>query len=262
MEYHEYANLFPMMLKSEVKRLADDIKEKGLQDCIITLDGKILDGRNRHTACEIAGIEPRFTEYQGADPLGFVVSHNLHRRHLNESQRGQVAAKIAKLPSGANQHSPIGLPSQKQAAEMLNVSRNTVKRSKVVLEHGIPELADMQQSGEVSASAAESVARLPEDEQRKAVAGGVAGVKAAAKKRAGRTSSTTHSDSSTSSSQTSPEDQNKKRQRAPSYHPDDAERLWAVAFGHLEKISATDKSREKVLMRIVAYCEKRIRENK
>jgi ParB-like chromosome segregation protein Spo0J len=260
MEYHEYANLFPMMPKPEVERLAGDIKEKGLQDDIITLDGKILDGRNRHAACAIAGVEPRFTEYQGADPLGFVVSHNLHRRHLNESQRGQVAARIAKLPIGANQHSPIGLPTQKQAAEMLNVSRNTVKRSKTVLEHGIPELADMQQSGEVSAAAAESVARLPEAEQRQAVAGGVAGVKAAAKKRNGNGSKEIPQ---TSQSTSSPEQkQTSRRERAPSYHPDDAERLWAVAFGHLEKISATDKSREKVLRRIIAYCEKRIQENK
>jgi hypothetical protein len=40
-----------------------------------------------------------------------------------------VAAKIANLPKGANQHSSIDLPSQGDAAEMLNVSVPSVKRA-------------------------------------------------------------------------------------------------------------------------------------
>jgi hypothetical protein len=47
--------------------------------------------------------------------------HNLHRRHLSESQRGMVGAKLANLNEGRPKTSAIALVSQKQAAEMLNI---------------------------------------------------------------------------------------------------------------------------------------------
>ena len=51
----------------------------------------MLDGRNRYLACEIAGVKPRFIEFQGDDPIGWVVTQNLVRRHLTASQKAVVA---------------------------------------------------------------------------------------------------------------------------------------------------------------------------
>jgi hypothetical protein len=45
----------------------------------------ILDGRNRYRACLEARVEPRFVEFDADDPIAFVVSVNIKRRHLDES---------------------------------------------------------------------------------------------------------------------------------------------------------------------------------
>jgi hypothetical protein len=70
-------------------------------------------------------------------PRTKIDGHNLHRRHLNESQRGMVGAKLANLQKGDNQHSAIALPNppvtQKQAAEMLNIGVDSVNRTQADL---------------------------------------------------------------------------------------------------------------------------------
>ncbi len=121
-------------------------------------------------ACQGVGIEPACREYQGDDALAFVVSLNLKRRHLSESQRGMVAAEIATLTLGTNQHAQICAPSQERAAEMLNVSRRTVQTAAKVKQEGAPELVDAVQQGKVSVSAAADVATLTKPEQAEIVA--------------------------------------------------------------------------------------------
>jgi len=94
MDLHEYAKLFPVATNEELREMADDIKQRGLINPIVLLEGKILDGRNRFMACNLANVEPEFTEYTGNDPLHDVVSWNLHRRHLSTSQKAALAAEI------------------------------------------------------------------------------------------------------------------------------------------------------------------------
>jgi hypothetical protein len=71
-------------------------------------------------------------DYIGNDPAGFVVSLNLHRRHLCESQRGAVAAKLANMTEGGDRKSDhsanlqSGAISQANAVRMLNVSTRGV----------------------------------------------------------------------------------------------------------------------------------------
>src|SRR5262245_22239537 len=76
-----------------------------------------------------------------------------------------VAAKIANLPKGANQHAQICAPTQSDAAEMLNVAREFI-------DQGVPELAAKVERGEISVSAAANIAALPKEEQREIVARG------------------------------------------------------------------------------------------
>ena len=154
MEFHQIANIFPMMGKEELGELADDIMQNGLRQPIVLYQGQILDGRNRYQACELAGIESDCTEYEGDDPLGYVLSLNLHRRHLTASQRAALAAEIANMTQGGDRISdqsaklPVGI-SQPEAAEKLDVSERYVREAKKIQEES-PEHFDKVKSGELS----------------------------------------------------------------------------------------------------------------
>jgi hypothetical protein len=161
MRAHAACEMFPLMSAAELEELADDIRQKGLLRSILLHRGEILDGRNRLRACEIAGVEPRFDVYAGKDPIGFVVSANLQRRHLDAGQRAMIAAQLAKLPRGTNQHASKEAPSQAQAAKLLSVSRASVQRAKAVVESGTPELVAAVVAGDVSVAAAVAAVAKP-----------------------------------------------------------------------------------------------------
>ena len=93
LEFHPLANLFPLMEGAEAEALGDDIKANGQREPIWLLEGTTLDGRNRYLQCCRVGVEPVTSDYDGEGPLAFVISMNLKRRHLNESQRAWVASR-------------------------------------------------------------------------------------------------------------------------------------------------------------------------
>jgi ParB-like chromosome segregation protein Spo0J len=168
LETHPAADAFPLMTGELYRQLVADIKAHGLRDDIVVCAGKVLDGRNRQRACEDAGVEPRYREYDGNDPIGFVVSANLCRRHLNESQRALVAAKLATLPRGGRKQTGkvAASPTQRDAAEKLNVSERTVRDASALLKRAVPELVQAVEKGELSVAAAAELATLPAAEQR------------------------------------------------------------------------------------------------
>jgi hypothetical protein len=101
---HEIASCRPLMGTTALAALAKSIQEQTQLTPIHTYEGKILDGRNRYRACKIAGIDPVVHHYLGDDPVGFAIASNRERRHETMSQRAMIAAKIANLKHGSNQH--------------------------------------------------------------------------------------------------------------------------------------------------------------
>jgi len=153
-------------------------------------------------ACLARSVPPRFREYAGecGSPLAFVVARNLHRRHLTESQRALVAARLKplfeeearqrqqaglkqgdQLPMSANlrkreKHEENAWSAQK-AAQRLQVSARSVESADQVKKQGIPELIDAVAAGQVAVSAASRIARLPAEQQKKVLAGIQSGLK-------------------------------------------------------------------------------------
>lgn len=217
--HHEYARLFPMLSDEEVQELAEDIAKNGLRiPIVIDADDKILDGRNRAAACAIAGVEPVYEPFIGSDEdkLAFVVSCNIHRRHLTTSQRASVAAKLlpiyeeqaakrakatqakpGKKVGKAVENLPQPSTSELWAAEQsrkesgkardkagaaMNVSGKAVDMAAKVHAKAVPEIIEAVDRGELAVSAAALVADLPEDKQKEIAADGPKAVKQAAAK--------------------------------------------------------------------------------
>lgn len=183
MQIHPVANIFPAMSAAEFEALKADIAQHGQRERVWTYQGQIIDGRHRARACEELGLPVATQIYEGDESnlVAFVVSLNLHRRHLDESQRAMVASRLATLPRGANQHAQICAPSQDEAAELLNVSRRSVQQAKKVSDDGAPELVEAVEQGRVSVNAAATIAEAPKDQQREIVARGEKEILEAAK---------------------------------------------------------------------------------
>ena len=180
---HEVARLFPPMTQAEFEALKEDIGRHGLREPITAHEGEIVDGIHRDRACRELGIEPLTVEWSGEGSLvDFVVGKNLHRRHLSESQRAMVAAKIANLAGGrpAKTASKEAV-SEAAAAARLRVGRSSVQRAKEVLRRGVPGLIEAVDGGEVTVTAAAKVTELDAQEQAEVVAQGPAAIKARAR---------------------------------------------------------------------------------
>jgi hypothetical protein len=99
MRFHPLADLFPLMEGAEFDELVADIKARGLCERIIVYDGAILDGRNRYRACLAAGVKPTIERYEKGcpelkDPVAWVISRNLRRRHLTPEDKIKILAQL------------------------------------------------------------------------------------------------------------------------------------------------------------------------
>ena len=133
--FHPLADVFPLLEGEAFDALVADIAASGLCEAVWLYEGQILDGRNRYRACQALSRDCATRDYLGNDPLGFVLSMNLQRRHLDESQRAMIAARLATMRQGERTDLvEISTKlSQEQAAELVHVSRETVVAAKKVL---------------------------------------------------------------------------------------------------------------------------------
>ena len=149
---HPLAECFPMLSESDLQELVDDIKANGLRQNILMYQGKILDGRNRYSACQIAGvsIENSITLYEGFDPVGYVISANLKRRHLGVGERAMIAEKLATATVGGDHstNSTNGV-SVAQIAKQMNVGTTSITTARAVMKTA-PEVAGDVKAGRIS----------------------------------------------------------------------------------------------------------------
>jgi len=177
LEYHPFSVFFSLYSEDKLKLLSESIRKHGLDNPIILFEGKILDGRNRYLACLLAKVEPVFEEYDGNDPIRFVIRQNIIRRHLSTSQRIAAATLIANLEKGQRadvmEKSQIGTPSyvkpvtQSEISREFEVSPRSIRDGKRILR----EAPDKFQDIEIGKKTVHEVMREIQKGKRKPLAG-------------------------------------------------------------------------------------------
>jgi hypothetical protein len=129
---HPAAAVWPLMPGEELDALADDITANGLlHPIVLTVDGQILDGRNRLEACARAGVDPEFVVHDG-DPVAYVLGANLHRRHISKGQLAMAAV----LTSGPVNDLPVRV-----AASQAGTTHPMIVWARTIARHA-PSLAE------------------------------------------------------------------------------------------------------------------------
>jgi len=179
MKTHHLAKYFPLLEGEEFDLLVKDIEENGQLEPIVMVGDEILDGVNRWRACEELGIPPWVTSYDGDNPLSYVISLNIRRRHLSISQKSMLATnmlpefeaeaekvRLANLKQNRNDQttiSEVGL-SRERAAKQFGVSGPSVQRAKRIKEEA-PEKAEAIIRGEETVYGVDSELRKAEAEK-------------------------------------------------------------------------------------------------
>lgn len=198
---HPLSAAFPALSAEDFQALKDSIEDLGVQNPITVYEGQVLDGWNRYrAACEL-GVEcPERGLDDWIDPLAFVKSQNKERRHLPIGAWALIEVRLREWnPVGTNQHGghapgahplkvgwapgahppePAGKPraqSMRAASAASGHSERTLKRAKVVDARAVPEVQDAVMANKLSLKAAEQIARLPAEDQPKALEGELAG---------------------------------------------------------------------------------------
>ncbi len=88
MKVHPFAARFPLIKGKLFNKLVEDIRKDGLLKPVVrNKNEEILDGRNSVMACEKAGREIQFEEYDGPlSAVSYIIKCNLLRRDLTVDQ--------------------------------------------------------------------------------------------------------------------------------------------------------------------------------
>lgn len=175
-DVHPAAELFPLMQGDEFDALVESIRTQGLREAVwLTADGALLDGRNRVRACQAAGVKPDFRQYDGDDPVAFVMALNMDRRHLSVGQQAAIALRLVPMyerEAESRQRSgkpvvdlsadlregPSARKSTAKAAAAAKVSTRAVEQAKRVQSQA-PDLFPKVESGELALDRADRIVR-------------------------------------------------------------------------------------------------------
>lgn len=172
MQVHPFADMFPLLKGDQYATLCADIKEHGLREPLtMTAEGMLVDGRNRQAACIEVLVQPRYDVLPkgitDVEILDLIMSKNLHRRHLDATDRALLGVEYKRLFELATKRGrpkkdgrvaiiseEKGPTSRDRAAQVVGVSATSIERAARVIRDE-PELAKKMRAKEMTVAAAD-----------------------------------------------------------------------------------------------------------
>lgn len=168
-EVHPLAARWPMLPDDELAALADNIATHGQAEPItLDEDGRLVDGRNRLAACELAQIEPKFVRDLDLDDdlkvAAFINTKNAQRRNVTTGQKAMsVAEQLAAQGKRKNGRWSRGsVTSATNVADNERAWRAAMERAGLILDHA-PNLADQVVVGSITLNDAATQAEAVRD---------------------------------------------------------------------------------------------------
>lgn len=162
--------------EEERSALEADIRKHGVREPVVLLDGQILDGRHRAAIAAEAGVECPSRVFEPdieGDPQSFVLSANVHRRHLSDYERvrrllPETHGLALDVGGGVASHEPSDVLatcapspslSARRIADQAGVSRRTVQHVRAVESSGDQEVIRRARDGDIKISRAHNIVR-------------------------------------------------------------------------------------------------------
>lgn len=183
---HPLSSAFPLLDHESFHALIDDIEENGVREPIVMYQDKILDGWHRYQACmELNVLKPRLVDYDGTDPVGYVLSKNLHRRHLDSTQRAWAITQLnewqnrtgkesVNLDRMNNLYGAVQL-SKAESAKLAQVGTTAIANARAAT-NAIQEVKDAVSSGDMGLEQAAKLSKQTPEQQLQALSDKRSGV--------------------------------------------------------------------------------------
>jgi hypothetical protein len=239
----EFKSLIPPLSTEEYAQLESNLKAEGCRDPLVTWEGFIIDGHNRHEICTRNGIgfqtvTKEFTER--GEVIEWIIRNQFGRRNLDAYQRTKLALRLEeviavkaseRMKSGRSpdplQNSVKGIHTSEELGKLAGVSRDTVDKVKQIEKKATPEVKASLAKGEISINKAHMTTKaLKEDEEIEPLV----------------------------------VDGSKKSEIK--FIESNGMGIFYVAKSHMEKIAKNDTERANALTAMVKYCQERISQNK
>lgn len=185
------------LTEHEYEALERSLLTEGCRDALVCWGNVLIDGHNRYAICQKHQLPYKVVQndhFANIEEVQlWMIDNHLARRSVSDFQRGMLALRKKEILSIRNQqqnqqHSASAEPEQQESEQAIPVIKPTQSRQEIARVAGIsshavvqiekiqraasPELVRAVRDGSISISAAATIASLPTEEQKAAVAGG------------------------------------------------------------------------------------------